>query len=149
MEYHVEWVDVSQFIRSGQAPVFMLTRQKAHENSKAWAGPSEIARLGEHWVPQGPVLGGVTWTLTKQGDFVRIPVSAYKTQRALSSIWGLGLQIGMAATDELRKHTGDVPIRAVLVLGRECTDLAVDPITGAATGDDSFRCYVGIALQTK
>lgn len=144
MLFETVWMDVSPYLLSGAPPVAVYQRPLAHGTSPKVAGWSaaQIARVGDFWVPQGPVLGeGPGWSVSKGGDYVRIPVFAYKTQqRALSTIFGLGIQIGLAALADLRNHTQDVPRGAVLVLGHECHDLAPE---------DTFRCYVGVAVRTK
>jgi len=140
------WIDVRPHLLSGEQPVFMMQRPLAHGHSAKGGlfNTAEIAKVGEHWVPHGPVLDveDVQWGITKVGDLVRVPVFAYKTQHlAPASIWGLGLQIGLAAVVHLRKHTTDIPRAAMLVLGHECMDLR--------PAEEAYRCFVGIALQTK
>lgn len=143
MDFKIEWVDVRPYLHSGQQPVFMLPRE-THGTTKQTYGfnAAEVAKLGEHWVPQGSVDGEVPWGVTRAGDMVRIPLWGYKTtSRSFAEIWGMGLRIGMAALSQLRQYTNDVPKAAVLVLGHDVTDLA--PL------EDAFRCYVGVAVQTK
>lgn len=139
--FDVRWIDVKPYLLTGEQPVIIIPRPKAHNEPKAWAGTSEVACLGEYWMPQGPVFGEqMEWSVTRTGDVIRVPVYAYKVHRSLASIFALGVQIGMAALAELRHHTREAAREAVLVLGNECTDL---------TQEDSFRCYVGIAIRTK
>ena len=137
----VKWIDILPYLLKKEQPVYILPRPKAHGHPKAWAGSSEVAHVGDFWVPQGPILGAQEWNVTRIGEVVRVPVFAYKVNRALASIWGLGLQIGMAAIADLRHHTNDVPQSVTLVLGNDCTDLA--------PAENSFRCYAGIAIRTK
>lgn len=137
----VRWIDVTPYLVASEQPVIILPRPKAHQQVKAWAGNTQVAHMGEFWVPQGPVVGGAQeWACTRTGEVVRVPVYAYKVHRSLASIFGLGLQIGMAAVADLRHHTNDVPQSVTLVLGTDCTDLPAE---------NSFRCYAGIAIRTK
>jgi hypothetical protein len=138
----IVWIDITPYLISGEQPIYMLQRPKAHSEPKAWAGSTQIACLGEFWVPQGPVFGGEqAWSVTKTGDMVRVPVFAYKVPRSLASIWGMALQIGLAAVADLRHHTNDIPSEVTLVLGSDCTDLS--PM------EEMYRCYAGIAIRTK
>lgn len=143
--FDVKWADLTQNHLSGVQPVYMLRRERAHQEQKAWAGKSEVASIGEFWVPQEAVLAlpeTHAFAVTKVGDCVRIPLFAYKTGHlSLASLFGLGVQIGMAALAELRNYTSDAAKSVVLILGHEVTDLR--------PAEDAFRCYVGIAVQTR
>lgn len=143
MNFTVHWIDVRPNVLSGQQPVFLLQRPSHGTKGSTYGFASaEVARLGEYWVPQAPVLSGDAWSFTRTGELVRIPVHAYKTeQRAIASLWGLALQVGMAAMLELRNHTPDIPQEVTLVLGHECTDLY--------PAEEAFRGYVGLAFKTK
>ena len=143
MIFEPHWVDVTPFLLKREQPVFILPRESAHSEPKAWAGASKVGTVGEFWVPHGDLLGGeAVFAPTTAGEAVRIPVWAYQTvRRTLPDIFGLGLQIGMAAIAEMRKYTRDEPRRVHLVLGHECTDLL--------PAAESFRCYIGIAVRTK
>jgi hypothetical protein len=140
----VQWVDVTPFLLNEQQPVVMFRREKAHDGAKAWAGPSQVGTLGEFWVPTTDLLGGekVEFWKTTTGEMVRVPMLAYRTTHlALPAVFSLGLQIGMAAVAQLRQYTSDPPLLAQLVVGHQCTDLR--------PAADAYRCYIGIALQTK
>lgn len=143
MKFVVEWIDVRAFLQIREQPVYMIKRPLAHgDNPKGNVfNVAEIAKVGEHWVPQADVFNDAQWSFTKAGDMVRVPIVAYKVDRTLASILGLGLQIGLAAVADLRNYTSDVPHTVILVIGHECTDLA--------PAENLFRCYVGLALQTK
>lgn len=143
INYDVHWIDVSPFLISGEQPIYLLPRLKLHNESKAWAGSTQIANTGEFWVPHGPILPGnnFDWAFTRTGDLVRIPVFAYKVNRALASIWALGLQVGMSSIINFRENTKESINSVILVLGNSCTDLLPN--------EDAFRCYIGIAVRTK
>jgi len=144
MIFEPYWVDVKPFLLNKQQPVFILPREAAHSGPKAWAGQSKVGTMGEFWVPHGDLLGGgqVEFAPTVVGEAIRIPVWAYRTtHRALPAVFGLGLQIGMAAIAQLRNHTSESPKQIHLVMGGECTDLQ--------PAEESFRCYIGIAVRTK
>ncbi|MCI0420753.1 MAG: hypothetical protein L0312_16255 [Acidobacteria bacterium] len=133
MDYLIRWIDVTPNLTSGQQPVFMLERPYLHDSGKV--------RTGTFWVPQASLEDPSTqWSVTESGDFVRVPVMAYRTrERAMSLILGTGLQLGIAAIMSLRHHTQDEPISAVLLLGHEVSDLP---------DKNAFRVYVGLALRT-
>ncbi len=140
----VEWVDVRPHLVNGIQPVHLFERPLLH-GSKPKGGlfsVAEVARVGEFWVPQTSVIEPNTkWALCRDGQFVRVPITAYRTsQRAASSILLAGLHTGMAAMHDLRNHTATVPLGVMLVLGHECTDLGTE---------HGYRCYIGIAIQTK
>lgn len=144
MEFNVKWLDLSNLIAAQTMPVGLLKRKRNHAGDKPWSGTTEIAFVGEYWTLDAPLFGAQPpgMSVTIIGEVVRIPMFAYRTQyRSLASIFGLGLQIGVASVAELRKYTSDVPTTAHLVLGSDCTDLG--------PGEDGYRCYVGISLQTK
>lgn len=143
MEVDLSWIDVTPYLASGRQPFFPLPRDKAHGGAKAWAGGTQIGTVGEFWVLQGdPLAGDAPFAVVRSGDVVVVPVLAYRTAfRALPALFGLGLQIGLAAATQLRNHTRDVPKSACLVLGHDCTDLTPEA--------DAFRCYVGLAFRTK
>jgi hypothetical protein len=142
-EFVVHWIDVGPYLRSGQQPVFLLQRPDHGTDRRTYGFvAADVARLGEFWVPQGPVLDGFEWGVTRSGDMVRVPVHAYRTkQRALAAVWGLGLQVGMVALGDLVRRGLGMPKSVTLVLGHECTDLA--------PADDAFRCYAGMAFQVR
>jgi hypothetical protein len=144
MEFEVVWMDVRPNLLSGEPPAHMQARPLAHGDKAKVPGwrVAEVARVGEFWVPQGPLFPAVEWTVSKAGDFVRVPVFAYKTSfPSLAHIFGLGVQVGLAALADLRNRTGDVPIGVLLVLGHECTDLR--------PAEERFRCYVGLSVRTR
>lgn len=122
MRFDVRWIDVAPFVATRTQPVFVLPRP---------AG-------AEFWVADGDVLnsGGTVFPVSA-GEGVRVPVWAYATGRSMSHIFALGVQVGLAAAAELRKHTADAPAECVLLIGHECTDLG-----------DGFRCCVGVAFRT-
>lgn len=145
MIWHPQWLDVRPHLAAGRQPVVLVERPLLHGQSAKGGvfGIAEVARLGTYWVPNADVIttdGG--WQFTKSGAHVHVPVIAYRTpERALSSIWALGLQLGMAAIESLRRRTPDLPAECHLLLGHECTDL----LPAAA----AFRCYVGFAIRTE
>lgn len=141
--FEAQWIDVVPFLVSQTQPIALLKREIAHTGSKAWAGSTQISPVGEFWVPISSLLEpDVKFSQTKIGECVRVPMFAYDTaHRLLPAIFGLGIQIGMAVITEMMKHTRDMPLHVKLVLGNECTDLS--------PAVDCYRCYIGIAVQTK
>lgn len=142
MKIEVVWMDVTEHLRRGEQPVYLVERPKAHEEPKAWAGTSEIARVGEFWTLQAlKPDGSIELSKCVMGDLVRIPINGFLTgERALAAVWGLGLQVGLATIAELRKHTSDVPSELKLVLGHEVHDMNPQP---------AYRCYAGVCLRTQ
>lgn len=144
IQFVTKWLDVTPNLLTQQQPVFdvLVERERNHAGPRAWAGGSQIARPGEFWVPiNGLLEQQIQWSVSRSGEAVRVPVHAYKTDRALASIWGLGVQIGMMAVDALRSKTQDRPLEVTLVIGHDCTDLS--------PAEDAFRCYIGVAIRTK
>lgn len=140
----VHWVDVTPFLLNQTQPVVLVRRQPVHDGAKAWAGSSQIGSISSFWVPTTGLLGEepAVFSPTTGGDAVRVPMFAYKTQHlALPDLFGLGVQIGMAAMADLRQHTRDEPRAVQLVIGHQCTDLR--------PAEEAFRVYIGIALQMR
>lgn len=133
------WLDLTANLASGQMPVHLIERPPMHHEGKAWAGSTEIARDGEFYVPQLDAYQlDPMWVVTKSGQYVRVPVHAYRARaRSLAAIWGVGVEVGLALLESFRNHTS-APVGEVhLVLGNDCTDLG-----------DGFRCYLGLAIKT-
>src|SRR5262245_28009990 len=127
-------------------PVVMLERPLAHGDDPKGGlfNRTEVARVGNFWVPSRPVLGAGDpgWELTCQGQYVAVHVVAYRTiDRTLANVLTLGLSLGLAAMASLRQDTAD-PIQVLhLVLGHDVEDLAI-------AGVQALRCHVGLAVQT-
>lgn len=143
-EFSVIWIDPVPNLLAQQQPVQMIERELLH-GTKPKANlfnTSEVARVGNYWVPQNSVTQeGTLWTVAKEGQYVRVPVMAYKTvSRSAAHIFATGLTVGLAAFMSLQAHTNERPVRIYLVLGNICSDLHPQ--------EDAFRCYVGIAIQT-
>jgi hypothetical protein len=127
----VLWVDVAPFLARKEQPVVLLERPVL--NAASVARP---ARCGEFWVPDDTATP--RWRLTKAGDHVRVPVTAYLTSyRAASSVLATGIEVGMRAVVDLGEHFSGKPESVTLVLGRECNAV-----------DDRYRVYVGMAIRT-
>lgn len=143
LTFEAEWVDVAQFLLEGIQPVAISKRPHAHAGGKAWAGSTQVGQVGEFWVPYTHLFDErVQWSNTKIGEAVRIPMFPFDTAvRLPSALLALGVQIGMVSVVEMMKHTRDVPRHVKLVLGNQVTDLS--------PAEEKFRCYIGIAIQTK
>ena len=127
MKLDVKWMDVTANLLAQQQPVAFFEKPTP---------TAEFAVVTSDLLSQPP-----SFATVKLGDVIRVPVFAYRTpSRALGWIFGLGTQIGMEAVAWLVNHTERAPLAANLVLGHECTDLSPE---------DGYRCYIGIALQTK
>lgn len=146
-ELTVHWKDLTTYLNQSEPPQFYLERPLKHGSDPKGGvfNKSEVARTGEFWVPQQPVLqDDPKWAFCKAGDAVRIPIYAYRTaSRTESCVLATGLQIALAAIISLhRASNGQIPIATHLMLGHQCTDLV--PL-----GTDAYRCYVGICFQVK
>ena len=84
-------------------------------------GIAEVARTGVFWVPEDdPLTTDGRWAVTKVGTHVRVPILAYRTpERALASIWALGVQLGLAAAASLGRRTPAKPAAAHMIFGHE------------------------------
>lgn len=140
--FPVQWVDVTPFLLSQQQPVVLIRREPVHSGPKAWAGGSQVGSTNKFWVPTSGLFGTepAQFAVTQAGEAARVPMFAYKTGHfALPDLFGLGVQIGMAALADLRHHTRDNPVAVHLVIGHQCTDLR--------PAEEAFRCYIGIAFR--
>lgn len=139
-----QWFDVTPFVVSQSQPTVHLRREPANDGSKPWAGSTQLGSISEYWVATGGLMGEqpAEFSLTRTGETVRVPMFAYRTGHlAMPALFGLGVQIGLAAIADLRHHTRDEPKVAHLVIGHQCTDLR--------PAEEAYRCYIGIALQTR
>lgn len=147
MQFAVRWIDLTENLQSGRQPQLMLERPLLHGNDKRGGvfANAEVARKGEFWTPQSAMISTdpafeVEWSKTKAGQYVRVPLHAYRTpSRALSWILAIGTEIGMRAIDSLKDRVRKPLGQVVLALGNECTDLSPTA--------DAFRCYIGISIQ--
>ena len=147
MKTEIVWLDVAEHLKSGKQPMYMYERPLVHGTSpkRGLFNQSEVARKGEYWVPQNPVMNvdQIQWAKTAGERYVRIPISAYRTSdHAWASILVTGMEIGTRAMASLAMRYKQEPQSVVLVVGHECTDLSDQ-------GHQQFRCYVGLAIRTK
>ena len=143
----VVWINVEENLQSGHQPVYMHKRPLLHGDSpkRNLFNLSEVARVGEFWVPITPVvdMDQIQWSKTAGDKFVRIPISAYRTRdHALASILATGIEVGTRAMASLAMRYKQEPKSVILVVGHECTDLSDQ-------GAQQFRCYIGMAIRTK
>lgn len=144
IQFNVKWYNVTPNLLSQTQPVIdvLVERERNHDQRRAWAGGSQVGRPGEFWVPVSDLLvPEINWSVSKSGEAVRVPLHAYKTDRALASLFGLGVTLGMTAIAALSDKTRDKPLEVILVIGHDCTDLS--------PAEDAFRCYIGVAIRTK
>lgn len=145
MKFETCYVDVNPYLATGQQPVSLIERQlpQGHGTQGSLLRVTETGRCGTFWVPDGHLLASdsLSWSMTETGQYVRVPIEAYRTQeKALATLLGLALQIGMVAVDSLRQYTSDRPQVVTLLLGHEC------PVT---EDGQAFRCFIGVAIRTK
>jgi len=147
MDFTIRWVDVSANLQTGKQPVLVLERPLAHGNDKRGGlfSAAEVAREGTYWVPSNPLVGSGDhgWTVTKSGQYVRIPIHAYLTaERAKAQLVATGIEIGTRGILEYTQKIGSAPKELVLALGTQVDDLAPE-------GRSHFRCYVGVAARVE
>lgn len=139
MEFDVRWVDVRDHVAANIQPTFMYERPTiGHAGSVSRGG---VPRQGEFYTVVSHALAEkVDFSLCRAGDMVRIPIFAYRTSdRAQAAVWGMGVQVGVAAAAALNATYRLIPQSCVLVLGHDCTDMP---------GANAFRCYVGLSFRT-
>jgi hypothetical protein len=146
MYVDVQWVKLPADPASGPQPVAAVRRPLAHDGPKAWAGRTEVARLGADWVPLTPVLSEkIDWAVTREGEVVRVPMVAYQTSTAAyAALFGLGVTVGLAAAADLKRHTSGAVLGVTLVLGTDCHDLRA-----ASPPEDGLCCYIGLVLHAE
>lgn len=143
MRFDVHWLDVNPFLTQHRQPMFALRRELAH-GSEAKGGlfnVAEVARSGTYYVPTSDLnKEQIEFSLVKSGEYVRIPIHAYRTtERALATILGTAIQLGISARDGLARQYQVEVEHTVLVLGHEVHDLL----------QNGFRCYAGLAFKIK
>lgn len=134
------WFDVSEWNSQfpGKQPVHMLdVRPQRRDDS-----PFLVAQPGakfEYRIPGSLLDPSPTWTLTRIGDAVRIPLYAYRTHGIDTPAWlaGHALELGLRAALALREQTSARVKRTVLVVGRQ-----IDVVN-----DAGFRLYLGLAFE--
>jgi hypothetical protein len=124
MKITIQWLDTEKLLAQQEQPILMLKKTP----------------IEEYMVPQGPLVeNDPKWALTREGEYVRVPIFAYLTKdRAMAWILATGIEIGSRACASLQQE----PLELVLLLGQECTDLAPE-------GRNHLRCYVGVAARTR
>lgn len=142
MRFSVRWIDVEAGLLTGIQPTFMLRRGDGLPDS------SEDHR--SYWVPQrdllgdfsssprdGPAVasGGHDWSVCRSGEFVRVPLFAYRTvHHSKPGVLCLGAELGMRALAAF--GTRGTVCECILVVGSECTDLRPKL--------DACRCYMTV-----
>lgn len=141
MKFITHWLDVRAYLHSGQQPRYLIKREPSQGSVQ------HRGSMGTYWVPANPLFGdNPGWTVCSSGEMVLVPISGYVTvSHSIAEVFGMGVQIGLAAVASLRSQTPDPVIEAVLALGHECSSLT----DLSAELPKQFQCYVGIALRTK
>lgn len=143
MQYAIHWFDPTPNLISGVQPWYYITRKLLHGDSKRGEvlSNSEIARIGTYWTPQQSinVVDGA-WSVTREGEQVRVPIQAYRTEfYGPCGILQLGLVSGAAVLEAFRKFNPEVIETLHIVIGRDCTPLP---------DQNAYRCYVGFSVET-
>lgn len=143
MHVEVRWVEIpDSSVAMPSATEYMLERPTLRHSHGVPLPAESEGRTGTFWVPHRPLVEEqLGWSVTRKGQYVRIPLIPYRTQgTGLAWIWGLGLEMGMRGMQALTEHADrKLEIeRIVLVLGHDCPRV-----------EEGYRCFVGIAFQLK
>lgn len=147
MNVLLHWFDVSEHLRQQQQPLVMIERPRVGGNARDPHGDlfsvATVGRFGEFWVPEAPLLvPDLKWSITAQGDFVRVPMHAYRTMAmAKGSIMATGVELGMRAIVSLSTKCPKPPAEITLVLGSEVHVVTTEE------GNKVYRCYLGVAIR--
>lgn len=141
MNYSVHYVDVTDNLASRVQPVvgLPLHRDNGIPNSTTKTAPG-----GNYYILEKFAYEDQKPLLVTHGELLRIPMHAYETDHAMTSLVGLGLQLGFVAAERFAKASGRSVETLYLVLGHECHEIRDD-----MTQTTRFRCYVGIAAHTR
>ncbi len=143
MQYAIHWFDPTPNLLSGIQPWFFIKRKLLHGDSKRGEvlSNSEIARVGAYWTPQLSVnVQDGPWSLTREGESVRVPIQAYRTEfYGPGGILQLGLVSGSAVLELFRKFNQEPVETLHIVIGRDCTPLPEH---------NAYRCYIGFSVET-
>lgn len=148
MQYDVRYFDVNAQVVNGHQPCIVISRPLMHGSDPKGGvfNKAQVARRGEYWVPQNRLFEGpLKFSLTKQGELVRIPMWDYAVNdSALSAAVAFGITVGMELTSqalqEIQTATNKPVTKALIVLGHECHGITLND------GKAGLRCYAGLAL---
>ena len=119
-----KFIEVEDYVHSGVQPIFLMD----YDPTYVYSTLTSPVNSQED-----------TWSITENGDKVRIPVFGYKSGKEPDSgLFGFGLQLGMQAITLIKRPFTHV----VMVLGVERHDLSED-------GDEAYRVYAGISFARK
>lgn len=144
MDYKIHRIDPVPNLNAGIQPVYFIERELLHgDKAKGDTfSQAQVARVGTYWTPKHSLLGPPqNWSVTRDGQYVAVPVLAYRSEYfGLPAILQNGLILGAAAMDQYRQITNEVPLILHIVYGSECTPLPTE---------NSYRCYVGFSVQSR
>ena len=150
LDFELHWLAVEmleQFLQQKLPPIVRIERPliggdfRDSHGDKAY-GHAQVARYGEYWVPDSPVLADeISWSVTQQGEFVPVPLFAYRTQHAArASIFATGVELGMRAMLDLSAHCKKPPQAVTLVMGPEVHSIETE-------NGSVYRAYLGVAFR--
>ena len=144
MDFKIHWIDPSENLASGIQPVLFIERELLHGDKKKGDvfNQAEVARTGTYWTPKQSLLGPPQpWGMTRDGQYVHVPVLAYRSEFfGPSAIFQTGLLLGAAVMDQFKMVSAEQPITLHIVLGTDCTPLPTE---------NAYRCYAGFSVQTR
>ena len=146
MDFKLHWHSVNENLKRGIQPLVMIERPCVGGNARDPHGDlfsvAKVGRTGEFWVPVSHLLmPDVQWSLTVQGEYVKVPLFAYRTpQKARGAIFAVGVELGMRAMLSLCKKSPKPPIEVTLIMGSEVHTIATD-------AGEVYRAYLGIAIR--
>ena len=115
MQLVVSPLDCDPFLAEKKQPTLFLRREKPPERNAPYA----VAKVFPgKWYVAGAIQPGspVEWSLTKDGEWVRIPLFSYTTNaKDFGAVFGTGMQLGALAMSELPDDAR--PDKMQLVLG--------------------------------
>lgn len=145
MRFTSHWLDITENIQTKTQPVYIMERSLPFggERKRDFQSSSTLSRVGAFWVPTSPVMPEVdiAWSLTKTGEFVRVPITGYETAAANPACLSAhGVQLGLLAMESLSKKTSREVIEVHMVLGTQIYQMP---------GQNKYIHGLGLAFRVK
>jgi len=144
MQFRVQKIDVTPMLNSGEKPMAVIKREVPLRKDTPFGPNTQAGASGTWYVPSGPVvqkdgIPNVQWSITKQGDYVSVPLYRYETSDdSPESLYGAGALIGAMALAELPERT-DHRSQVTLFIGNVYKRQVQD--------GEAFEFYFGIAIR--
>lgn len=122
MTFELHWRDFTDQLRSSVQPVIMLPKPP---DSRFWTPVSSL------------LADPIELSLTRSGDFVRVPVFAYDVASGLkSALLAAGIEYGMRAMAAVRQRSDCTRQHVLLVIGNK-----------VPTTEKGVQCFVGLTIM--